>query len=158
MTKVKDIIDGIVSKLQAIPQLVALMESANASNIAAYHDQWPQKTDLLESVRQMQPGRILVAHQSSGPGNLGRLEWWRHTFTIYLKPIGYMSDAWYWMINGVPTNGDGLSMLHTESIASGLQRMEIPSIQRKFIAADASNPYFLVDYFEITLTFGEGNK
>lgn len=152
----KTIIDDFVSKLRAIPALVALMESGLAANISGYHDEWPTDTDLLRVIREMKPGRIIVAHASTGPGNVGALEWWRHRLTIYLKPLGLMSDAWYQIINGIPTNGDGLSMLLTGSIAAPCRRIEIPSIERRFIAPDINNPFFLIDYFEITWTFGEG--
>ena len=156
MVTPKTIIDDFVSRLRAIPALVALMEGGSASNITGYYDEWPQKTDLLSAVREMQPGRLMVAHESSGPGNIGALEWWRHRITIYLKPLGLMSDAWYQIVMGVPTNGDGQPMLYTDSIAAPCRRSEVPTIQRRFIAADINNPFFLIDYFEITWTLGEG--
>ena len=146
-----DIQNALVSKLQAIPALLLLVGST-AGNISAYVDEWPSRVDLLEAVRDMKPGEILVAHQETGPGQLARMETWRHRFSIYVKPLGKVSDVWYQFVNGIPTNGDGLKMLYTESLDPTLHRMNTPSIRRQFLPV---NEFTVLDYFEISVTFDE---
>ncbi len=151
MLATKTIQDGLVAKLRALAALVALMKDGNSANISAYIDEWPKKADLLEAVRDMDPGTILVAHQETGPANLARMEVWRHRFSVYLKPLGLMSDAWTQIVNGIPAGGDGLPMYMTEVVA-GLHRMDTPSIRRQFLPV---NEFTVIDYFEISISFAE---
>lgn len=123
----------------------------NAANIIAYNDEWPGKVDLLEAVRDLLVGQMLVAHQETGPGLLGRMEKWKHRLSIYVKPKGTMSAAWYQIVNGVPTTGDGLPMIST-SVHANLTEMETPSIRRQFLPV---NEFTVLDYFEISMTFAE---
>lgn len=147
----KTIQDALIAKYRAIPALVALMKDGSSSNIAAYIDEWPKKADLLEAVRDMDPGTMLIAHQETGPANLARMEVWRHRFSVYLKPLGLMSDAWFQIVNGVSAGGDGLAMYLTE-VTTGLHRMDTPSIRRQFLPV---NEFTVIDYFEINISFAE---
>lgn len=140
-----------MDKLRAIPSLVALMDG-DAANISAHVDEWPQKVDLLEAVREMTPGTLIVAHQETAPGQLQRMETWRHRFSLFLKPKGKMSAAWAQIVNGIPTNGDGLPMLYTESLHPNLHRMNPPAIRRQFTPIDQ---FTVVDYFEINVVLDE---
>lgn len=144
----------MVSKLRAIPALVALMANGDATRIAAYIDQYPGKVDILEAIRAMDDGSLLVVFQETAPGTLSKRETWRHRLSLFLKPVGKMSDAWVQIVNGVPTNGDGLKMLYTESLNSALHRMNPPGIRRQFLTIDAANGV-VIDYFEISITFDE---
>jgi hypothetical protein len=150
VTAPKDILDGLVANLQAIPALVLLMGNS-ASNIIAYNDEWPKKVDLLEAVRDLLPGQMLVAHQETGLGLLGRMEKWKHRFSIYLKPKGTMSAAWFQIVNGIPTTGGGLPMISTV-VHPALTEMETPTIRRQFLPV---GEYTVFDYFEISITFAE---
>lgn len=142
--------NALVSKLQAIPALVALLSSS--ATISAYVDEWPGKVDLLEAVRDLPEGSILIAHQETGPGQLAKMETWRHRLSLYVKPKGKMSDIWAQIVNGIPTNGDGLKMLYTESLDAALHRMNVPTIRRQFLSVDQ---FTVIDYFEISVTFDE---
>lgn len=145
--------NALVDKLRAIPALVALF-GGNAANISAYIDQWPGKIDVLESVRAQEEGTLLVVFQETSAGQLNRRETWRHRLSLYLKPSGKMSDAWYQIVNGIPTNGDGLKMLYTDSLNPALNRINTPSIRRQFLTVDAANGV-VIDYFEINITIDE---
>lgn len=143
--------DALVAKLRAIPELVALFSSS--AQISSYIDEWPGKIDVLEAVRALEEGSMLVAFQETGTGRLDRMETWKHRLSIYLKPKGKMSDAWYWFVNGVPTGGDGLKMLYTK-IHPGILRMNPPGIRRQFLTIDAANGV-VIDYFEISVVLDE---
>ena len=96
------------------------MANGDATRITAYVDQYPGKVDLLEAIQQLEDGSLMVVFQETAPGSLSRLETWRHRLSLFLKPVGKMSDAWVQIVNGVPTNGDGLKMLYTESLNAGI--------------------------------------
>lgn len=141
----------LVTKLRAIPALVALFSSAAA--IDAYIDQWPGKVDVLEAVRALEEGSLLVVYQECGVGRLDRMETWKHRLSLFLKPKGKMSDAWYQIVNGVPTGGDGLKMLYTQ-LHPAIQRMNPPTLRRQFLTIDAANGV-VIDYFEISVVLDE---
>lgn len=143
--------EALVAKFQAIPALVALMKDGSASNIFAYIDEWPGRIDLLEAVRNLQEGALLVAHQETGPANLGRMEAWTHRLSCYLKPVGTMSAAWDQIVNGIPTGGDGLPMYLTE-VHAKLHRMNTPTLRRQFLPISEVT---VIDYFEISISFAE---
>lgn len=144
--------NALVSKLRAIPELVALFGDGN--QISAYIDQFPGKIDVLEAVRAQEEGSLLVVWQETSPGQINRRETWRHRFSLFLKPRGKVSDAWYWIVQGVPANGDGLKMLYTESLNPALNRINTPAIRRQFLTVDAANGV-VIDYFEINITIDE---
>ena len=128
------------------------MEGGNSANIFAYVDEYPGKVDVLEAVRAMKAGSMMVAHQETGPGQLARMETWRHRVSVFVRPLGKVSDAWGQFVNGVPTTGDGLKMLYTESINSALHRMNVPTLRRQFLPI---NEFTVLDYYEILVTFDE---
>jgi hypothetical protein len=141
---------ALESKLRAIPALVTLM--ASSADIAAYVDEWPTKSNLTEAITQQRVGSILIAHLETSPGQLNRMETWRHRFALYIKPKGKMSAIWKQLVDGVPTNGDGLSMLRTESLNSKLHSMNVPSCVRRFQSISDTT---ILDYFEVSYTFDE---
>lgn len=147
----KTIQNALVDKLRAIPELVALFSSAD--KISAYIDQWPGKVDVLEAVRSLEEGSLLVVYQECAEGRVGRMETWKHRLSLYLKPMGEMSDAWYWMVNGIPAGGDGLKMLYTQ-IHPAIQRMNPPRLIRQFLTIDAASGV-VIDYFEISVVLDE---
>lgn len=148
MISPETLLTGLVGRLNAIAALVALCPAG----ITAYVDEYPNPVDLMKAIREMPQGSILAAHQETGPGQLNRRETWRHRVSLYIRPAGKVSDAWFLIVTGVPTGGDGLKMLYTGAVHSALHRMNIPTIRRQFLAIDQ---FTTLDYFEVEITFDE---
>jgi hypothetical protein len=61
-----EIVEALVAKLRAIPELVTEMEG-DATRICAYHDAYPRKVSLLSAVYEAPHPSILVAWQRTSP-------------------------------------------------------------------------------------------
>ncbi len=148
-----ELVDALVAKLRAIPELVAEMEG-DPERIRAYHDLYPKRVSLPLAIYEMPVPSILVAWQGTTPGSFGSSEAWKHNLSLYLRARETLEDdpptAYYRLfdliVNGVPA-GSALKMLYT-TVHERCHPMDLPSIQR---AADEQG----TDYFEVTVSFTE---
>lgn len=141
--------DAIVSAWRSIPSLVALM-AGDATKIYAYQDEYPTSVDVFESIRQMSPPSIMVVFQESGPGQLNRLEVWKHRFSAFVRPLGKISPVWAAMMNGLPL-AVAVKMRWSE-VHPSLMRMDPPSLRRQFLQV---SEFSTIDYFEASITYTE---
>jgi hypothetical protein len=139
-----ELVDALVAKLRAIPELVAEMHG-DPERIRAYHDLYPKRVSLALAIYEAPVPSILVAWQGTTPGRFGAGEAWKHNLSLYLRAADYyrMLDL---IVNGVPAGG-ALKMLYS-TIHERCHPMDLPSIQR---ATDEQG----ADYFEVTLSFTE---
>jgi hypothetical protein len=148
-----ELVDALVAKLRAIPELVAEMEG-DPQRIYAYHDLYPKRVSLPLAIHQMPAPAVMVAWQGTLPGAFGGMEAWRHQISLYLRARetleGDGPTAYYRLfdliVNGVPV-GSTLKMLYT-TVHPRCQPMDTPSISRQ---SDAEG----LDYFEVSTGFLE---
>ncbi len=149
------LVDAIVAKLRAIPELVAEL-GGEASRIRAYHYRYPQQASLARAIYEMESPSILVVWRGTDPGMVGRSEVWKHRFSLYLRSreVGEaepVTAGYYRLVelltNGVPAGGDGQRMLYTV-IDPSCYPMDVP---RLVAAADLEG----VDYFEVEFSLTE---
>ena len=148
-----ELVDALVAKLRAIPELVLEMEG-DPQRIYAYHDLYPKRVSLPLAIYEMPVPSILVAWQGTAPGTFGAGEAWKHNLSLYLRARETLDcdppTAYYRLfdliVNGVPASG-ALKMLYS-TIHERCHPMDLPSIQR---ASDEQG----TDYFEVTMSFTE---
>jgi len=148
-----ELVDALVEKLRAIPELVLEIEG-DPQRIYAYHDLYPKRVSLPLAIYEMPVPSILVAWQGTTPGSFGAGEAWKHNLSLYLRARetleGDPPTAYYRLfdliVNGVPAGG-ALKMLYT-TIHPRCHPMDLPSIQR---TSDEQG----TDYFEVTVSFTE---
>jgi hypothetical protein len=148
-----ELVDALVAKLRAVPELVAEMEG-DPQRIYAYHDLYPKRTSLPLAIYEMPVPSILVAWQGTTPSSFGAGEAWKHNLSLYLRARetleGDPPTAYYRLfdliVNGVPATS-ALKMLYT-TVHERCHPMDLPSIQR---ATDEQG----TDYFEVTVSFTE---
>jgi len=152
-----DLVDAIVAALQDIPEFVTEMNS-EPDRISAYHDQFPARVNLGQAIYQMDPPSTLVAWRETAPGSVGRMEMWKHSFSVYFRPKEHAAGDDYGygklmglLINGVPTSGTGQKLLN-EPIHASCFPMDVPTFARNtlMVTQDSS-----IDYFEVRLTLTE---
>jgi len=147
-----EIVEALIAKLRAIPELVAEM-GGDATRISAYHDHYPKRASLLSAVYEAPHPSILVAWQRTSPGLLGRNEVWKHDFVLYLRagetpespPTAYYRLFWL-IVNGVPA-GESVRLLNAQIHAS-CYPMEAPTCAR---ITDEQG----VDHFVVNLSLKE---
>jgi len=148
-----ELVDALVAKLRAIPELVLEMEG-DWQRIYAYHDLYPKRMSLPLAIYEMPVPSIMVAWQGTTPSSFGAAEAWKHNLSLYLRARetldGDPPTAYYRLfdliVNGVPAGG-ALKMLYT-TVHPRCHPMDPPSIQR---ATDEQG----TDYFEVTVSFTE---
>lgn len=150
-----DILDALVAKLKVITTLVDAL-GGDATNIVAYHDAWPASSYLQTALIEMKAPGILAVWRDTSPGNFGRNEVWKHTFSLIIRPPeavedgpGY-GDIFAAIVNGIPT-GSGVKLLN-DLIHSGCYPMDVPTFTRQTIVVSAEAS---LDYFEIRITLTE---
>jgi len=134
---------AIVSKLQAISTVVSEVEVA--SNISAYEDDFPGSVSLFSAIAELSNPRILVVWNGSGPGQLARMEVWKHRFSLILKSRNKYTTLWAAIANGIPTGGDGLNFRKTTIHANCLP-MDTPTCDRRTLLLTEQTT---IDYFEV---------
>lgn len=148
-----ELVDELVAKLRAIPELVVEM-NGDPQRIYAYHDSYPKRVSLPLAIYEMPAPAIMVAWQGTVPGTFGVNEAWNHNLTLYLRaretlegdpPTAYYR-LFHLIVNGVPAGG-ALKMLYT-TVHDRCHPMDTPSIQR---ATDEQG----TDYFEVNISFTE---
>ena len=148
MISPKILVDAIVTKLGEIPDLVT--DVGGATNIFAYHDTFPEKSNLAEAIYGQKQPSVMVVWRRTRPGR--RMSAWIHDVSLILKakaetvadPDGYYAMVDH-IINGVPSSGT-IPLISTEIHAS-VDLMEVPTIDRKVLLVSADTS---IDYFEIT--------
>ena len=148
-----EIIDGLVTLLRDIPELVLEMDG-DASRIYAYHDQYPKKISLPLAIHQMPAPSIMVAWQGTAPGTFGGNETWKHQVALYLRARETFDNdpptAYYRLFRlltkGIPA-GTSTPMINS-TVHQSCYPMDVPSIHR---ATDAEG----LDYFEVAMSFTE---
>lgn len=149
------LVDALVAKLRAIPELVTEM-NGDAARIRAYHYRYPKQASLARALYELDSPAVLVAWRGVEPGRFGRGEVWQHRFSLFVRSREILdnepSTAGYYRIiellsNGVPTGGDGQRMLDTV-IDPACYPMDVP---RVITASDVEG----VDYFEVELHLTE---
>jgi hypothetical protein len=148
-----ELVEALVAKLRAIPELVAEMDG-DAGRIYAYHDSYPKRVSLPAAIYEMPVPAIMVAWQGTVPGTFGANEAWKHNLSLYLRARevfeGDPPSAYYRLfsliVNGVPASS-ALKLLYT-TVHDRCHPMDTPSIQR---TTDEQG----TDYFEVNISFTE---
>jgi len=152
MLSAGDILEALIAKLRAIPDLLVEMDG-DAARIYPYHDAYPTHVSLRSAVYEAPHPSIVVAWQRTSPGQFGRNEVWKHDFILYLRareaPEG--PDSGYYrlfmlMVNGVP-DGESLRLLNAE-IHPSCYPMDVPTCGR---VTDEQG----VDHFVVNLSLRE---
>jgi hypothetical protein len=152
MVDPSEIANNLVSLLQDIPDLVAELDG-DPGRISAYLDSYPRQSNLQLAIHEMPSPGVLVAWQSTGPGNFGGMTVWAHRFTIYLRSANVMpgSPGNYFSYFRLLTRGVPVSVgipLMQVNVHPSCDPMDIPSIARN---NDAEG----LDYFEVAVSFTE---
>jgi hypothetical protein len=149
------LVDAIVVKLRAIPDLVMEMDG-EATHIQPYHYRYPKEASLARALHDAGSPSILVVYRGTDPGRLNGGEVWKHRFSLFIRS-GEVADAdpatagYYRLleliISGVPTGGDGQRMLYTV-IHPTCYPMDLP---RMVAASDIEG----IDFFEAQFSLTE---
>jgi hypothetical protein len=158
-----DLLDALVLKLRAIPELVEEMGGA-PTNIRAYHHRWPHVSYLQVALVQAKAPAILVVWRETRPGNIETAEAWQHDFSLIVLPreeataevegeAAAYGRIFGLIVNGVPKDdtAEGNKLLN-ETIHSGCYPMNIPTFSRQtiMVSAEAS-----MDYFDARIVLAE---
>jgi len=155
MTNPGMLVEALVAKLRAIPELVAEM-NGEPGRIRAYHYRYPKEASLARALYELEAPALLVVWRGTEPGRFGRGEVWQHRFSLFIRSREIFeheaATAGYYrigelLVDGVPEGGDGQRMLETV-IDPACYPMEVP---RLVAAADADG----VDYVEVELRLTE---
>lgn len=155
------IVEALVTKLRAIPQLVALLEgSANA--IEPYYDSYPDANSLRDAIYRMPRPGILVTFEGhdvvrNGPRRY-RLKLYLRAPAQSLSPSGGYGAMLKLIEDGTPSGGDGLIMysvsVHADCLPmSGNDGGDLPSSRRSNLVIDEVGN--TIDYFESSIVFRE---
>lgn len=140
--------DALVTALRSIPGLVSQL-NADAENIRAYEDVYPQNTNLAAAVHDMVPPSILVAYQTWGETEFGGGMPIRHRLSIYVRPAvdSSYSDLTALFVNGIPA-GQPLPMI-TATIHADLDPMRLDGDCVRELDAEG------VEYWILNVSFNE---
>jgi hypothetical protein len=134
MLSAGEILEALVAKLRAIPDLLVEMDG-DAARIYPYHDAYPTHVSLRSAVYEAPHPSILVAWQRTGPGTFGQHVCWQHDFVLYLRareaPPGPTSGYYKLaesIVNGVPM-GESVRLLNAD-IHTSCYPMDVPRIER----------------------------
>ncbi len=149
-----DIIDNLVTKLKAVPDLVALLND-DASRIVAYKDRYPKESSLALAIAQTPSPGMLVYWTGTRPSRFGEMEVWSHNVGICLRCAELTDDdpsgAGYFAMfravtHSLPTGeSQPISRL---AIHEDCNPMDVPSMERA-MTVDG------LDYWEINMAFVE---
>ena len=150
-----EIIDSLIEKLRAIPELVELM-GGDEERIFAYHDRYPKKSSIETATSLAPAPSIMVAWAGTGPSQFGGNEAWRHEFSLALRTAPELDDgqtpaSFYQLFRlitkGIPQGGDGVPLIFT-TVHGSCHPMETPLIRRLTDIAG-------INYFEVLMSFTE---
>jgi hypothetical protein len=100
--KPSTILNGIVTKLRDIPELVVLV-GGDASRIFAYTDKYPLEVNVSQKISRLEPGSVMVWMQSKAPANESGP--WKHVVEFVMMPDdgGESEDMEDAIVNGIVT-------------------------------------------------------
>ena len=75
MINISDLVDGLVAALRGVPELSAEFGPQGA-NIYAYHDRFPQSSNLRLAISEMPAHSILVCWARTDPGIINQSVQW----------------------------------------------------------------------------------
>lgn len=153
MIKPAEIVDALVDKLRAIPELVA--ELGAAENIVPYHSRYPTEVNLFQFIHKQKAGSLVVAHR--GTGFSGRSEW-QHRIEVYLRsgenvpddPVRSYSTLMQLMMDGIPS-GQPVSLLQGDiHTSNGVATSDLVSVNFDYPIDEEGR-----EYQRCTLSFEE---
>lgn len=143
---------AIVSKLQAIPELLSLLRD-DESLISSYEDDYPGSVTFIEIVLKQPNPSVVVLWNGTSTGNYKRGEAWTHRFSLLCKTQNAYAALWMAIADGTPSSSldDGQPFRRT-SVHSSCDIIGGLSCDRRqlFISEFSS-----IDYFEISFTLAE---
>ena len=147
MIGLADLTNAMVTTLQAIPELIAML--IDPSYIEPYIDLHPDANSYSAAIYGMTPGSIMVAHIETILESTETMSMWEHTLHILVKAGTGLSalDIVNTIVDGIPVPGDGLPWRYCP-IMDGLLPSEITDIVRE---TDAEG----IDYHEIIVKIAE---
>jgi hypothetical protein len=129
------LVEALVAKLRAIPELVAEM-NGEPRRIRAYHYRYPREASLARALYELDSPAVLVVWRGTEPGRFGRGGVWQHRFSLLVRSREIFdheaATAGYYrivelLINGIPAGGDGQRMVNTV-IHESCYPMDLPRI------------------------------
>jgi hypothetical protein len=99
---VGDLVDGYVSKVRALDGLLALLGSGiGIEAISAYHDHYPDVTQIQLAIQKMTPPAILVVYGGTGRGNIDGVAVPSHRLIAYLKLVENQYEIISLLVDGI---------------------------------------------------------
>lgn len=156
MTNPGNLIDGIVSALRSVPDLVA-EHGGDANRIAAFDGFYLAQPTVALAVFEMPIPGTLVVYQGFGPGGVANR--WHHRVSLFhrQRPAAeiesattYLAALWL-LVNGVPA-GQTQRLVDYE-FHGDYDSMLPPTLARRTMLLDQAGG--AVDYFEVQLAVPE---
>ena len=138
-----DVVNAMVTTLQSIPTLTALLVDGTNS-IVGYIDVNPLKNSVLKARYQMAAGSLLLVWNGVTLAEVGATIFaWKHAVMIYVKSQKNASDLDLIeaVIQGIPIPGDGLRWRYCP-IMDGMLPTEVTAVNR--IVDQEGIDYFVV--------------
>jgi hypothetical protein len=155
MTNSSDLLDNIVTSLQAIPALVTLLGASTA--IDQYRTAWPNDADVRLAIWRMKPPGIRAHYRGTRAGRFGNIPSRVHYFSLFVRAGAGPQDAlsiWDLVINGVPTSGGGLPWRYVP-IHDNCDMVDAPEMQPRTLVVTSGGEETVLDYHEITFGLTE---
>lgn len=125
MIDTTELVSSVVSTLQSIPALVAIM-NGDPAQIAAFHYYYGVENALEQTLFEMKAPSILVAWEGTEPGNFDATAMWKYHIAVYMKtanqatavsPVSY-ERLWYVICNA-PVNGTNQNIRYSIILKDG---------------------------------------
>lgn len=109
MIPANEVLDALIANMRLLPGLLQAV-GGDAQKIYAYHDQYPERTELSAAVLEMVPPAIMVAWAVDDYGDFdGDTRKWRHRFQGFVRASeGLVDDdprdyyaVWNHLINDI---------------------------------------------------------
>jgi len=156
MTNPGNLIDGIVTGLRAVADLVT-EHGGDAQKISAFLGFYPDGACLARAVYEMHVPGTLVVYQGYGPGGAGNT--WHHRVSLIHRPrrstdndtaSTYLKSLWLFT-NGTPA-GQSQRLIDYEFHAD-YESMLPPVLSRQTMIFDEKGA--AIDYFELQMQIPE---
>jgi hypothetical protein len=138
-----DVVNSMVTTLQSIPTLTALLVDGTKS-IVGYIDENPLKNSVLKARYQMAQGSLMLVWNGVTLAEVGSTIFaWKHAVMIYVKSQKTASDLDLIeaIIQGIPIPGGGLRWRYCP-IMTGMLPTEVTAVNR--ITDQEGIDYFVV--------------